>query len=317
MGDTEAVLRSERPGLAARIVVRRRPDAGFLHGVVAGSVPSRSGHETPNEDGRSYAVEGESVPRCRPYVRVAEQKGGWLAGPELRFVTRDDGMYLTVVLEEAVDQRVPGALPFEVRVTSVALTHGSSGDVLAFAPPVQTAAGDPAAGPAFRAEAEARVPADRQEQLVRDLQGPDRAKWIVTLQFDWVQQHDPTPVTVTDILSLSPNATWEGSQLTDPSGNGRDGVILPFNGNDGDIAAAIRAAASELPDVLIVAPPTSEAAMREVVSAAESGRLVILGVLAPTSMQALRAVVGRGSAGGDAATLRAGRQSELAGGGSR
>jgi len=75
-----------------------------------------------------------------------------------------------------------------------------------------------------------------------------------------------------------------------------------FNGNDGDIAAAIRAAASELPDVLIVAPPTSEAAMREVVSAAESGRLVILGVLAPTSMQALRAVVGRGSAGGDAAT---------------
>ena len=75
-----------------------------------------------------------------------------------------------------------------------------------------------------------------------------------------------------------------------------------FNGNDGDVAAAIRAAASELPDVLIVAPPTSEAAMREVVNAAEGGRLVILGVLAPTSMQALRAVVGRGSAGGDAQT---------------
>jgi twitching motility protein PilT len=75
-----------------------------------------------------------------------------------------------------------------------------------------------------------------------------------------------------------------------------------FNGNDGDVAAAIRAAASELPDVLIVAPPTSEVAMREVVNAAEGGRLVILGVLAPTSMQALRAVVGRGSAGGDAQT---------------
>jgi twitching motility protein PilT len=75
-----------------------------------------------------------------------------------------------------------------------------------------------------------------------------------------------------------------------------------FNGNDGDVAAAIRAAASELPDVLLVAPPTSEAAMREVVNAAEGGRLVILGVLAPTSMQALRAVVGRGSAGGDAQT---------------
>ena len=75
-----------------------------------------------------------------------------------------------------------------------------------------------------------------------------------------------------------------------------------FNGNDGDVAAAIRAAASELPDVLIVAPPTSEVAMREAVNAAEGGRLVILGVLAPTSMQALRAVVGRGSAGGDAQT---------------
>jgi twitching motility protein PilT len=75
-----------------------------------------------------------------------------------------------------------------------------------------------------------------------------------------------------------------------------------FSGNDGDVAATIRAAASESPDVLIVTPPTSEAAMREVVNAAEGGRLVILGVLAPTSMQALRAIVGRGSAGGDAQT---------------
>ena len=75
-----------------------------------------------------------------------------------------------------------------------------------------------------------------------------------------------------------------------------------FSGGDGDVAAAIRAAASESPDVLLVAPPTSEAAMREVVNAAEGGRLVILAVLAPTSMQALRAIVGRGSAGGDAQT---------------
>ena len=75
-----------------------------------------------------------------------------------------------------------------------------------------------------------------------------------------------------------------------------------FSGSDGDVAAAVRAAASELPDVLVVTPPTSEAAMREVVNAAEGGRLVIVGVLAPTSMQALRAIVGRGSAGGDAQT---------------
>jgi twitching motility protein PilT len=75
-----------------------------------------------------------------------------------------------------------------------------------------------------------------------------------------------------------------------------------FAGNNGDVAAAIRSATSELPDVLIVTPPTSEAAMREAVNAAEGGRLVILGVLASTSMQALRAIVGRGSAGGDAQT---------------
>jgi len=75
-----------------------------------------------------------------------------------------------------------------------------------------------------------------------------------------------------------------------------------FSGSDGDVAAAIRGAASESPDVLIVAPPTSEAAMREAVHAADGGRLVILAVLAPTSMQALRAIVGRASAGGDAQT---------------
>jgi twitching motility protein PilT len=75
-----------------------------------------------------------------------------------------------------------------------------------------------------------------------------------------------------------------------------------FTGGDGDVAAAIRSATSELPDVLIVTPPTSEVAMREAVNAAEGGRLVILGVLASTSMQALRAIVGRGSAGGDAQT---------------
>ena len=75
-----------------------------------------------------------------------------------------------------------------------------------------------------------------------------------------------------------------------------------FSGSDGDVAAAIRSAASESPDVLIVAPPASEAAMREAVHAADGGRLVILAVLAPTSMQALRAIVGRASAGGDAQT---------------
>jgi len=75
-----------------------------------------------------------------------------------------------------------------------------------------------------------------------------------------------------------------------------------LSGGDGDVAAAIRSAASESPDVLLVAPPPSEGAMREVVNAADGGRLVIFAVLAPTSMQALRAIVGRASAGGDAQT---------------
>ncbi|MHA7191986.1 hypothetical protein ACX80N_17005 [Arthrobacter sp. MDT2-16] len=43
-----------------------------------------------------------------------------------------------------------------------------------------------------------------------------------------------TPPVVIDMLELSPHARWGGAQLTDTSGNSRDGVALPFNGSDGD-----------------------------------------------------------------------------------
>lgn len=39
---------------------------------------------------------------------------------------------------------------------------------------------------------------------------------------------------VLDLLALSPNATWAGARLTDPSGNSVDDQTLPFSGSDGD-----------------------------------------------------------------------------------
>jgi twitching motility protein PilT len=71
-------------------------------------------------------------------------------------------------------------------------------------------------------------------------------------------------------------------------------------GTDAEVASAIRAAATESPDVLLIAAPQSEAAMREAVHAADNGRLVVVAVLAPTSIQALRAIAGRSAAGGNA-----------------
>jgi twitching motility protein PilT len=91
-----------------------------------------------------------------------------------------------------------------------------------------------------------------------------------------------------------------------PEGTPRHDITGAFvsqrelSGSDADIAAAIRNAGTESPDVLLVAPPHSETAMREVVHATDGGRLVILAILAPTSMHALRAISGRSATGGDA-----------------
>ncbi len=116
-----------------------------------------------------------------------------------------------------------------------------------------------------------------------------------------------------DVLSMgSAVADWAGRRrggyliALRPSGTPAYGISAHFvsqrelPGNDTEVAAAIRAAATESPDVLLIAAPQSEAAMREAVHAADNGRLVIVAVMAPTSIQALRAVAGRSAAGGNA-----------------
>jgi hypothetical protein len=177
----------------------------------------------PVQDGRAYVVEGTAEPRCRPYLRVVEEESAFLAGPQLRFERRDDGMYLTVKLEEDRDRRVAGALAFDVRVTSLALAYGADKtERLVFSTVLQTRLED-AAGPAFRVEAEAKVPAERQEQIVRDLQGPERAQFAATLQLDWIEPVVPN----VDLLEHASGARWFGV----PRG---PGVALVFNGSDGD-----------------------------------------------------------------------------------
>lgn len=116
-----------------------------------------------------------------------------------------------------------------------------------------------------------------------------------------------------DVLSMgSAVADWAGRRrggyliALRPAGTPAYGISAHFvsqrelPGNDTEVAAAIRAAATESPDVLLIAAPQSEAAMREAVHAADNGRLVIVAVMAPTSIQALRAVAGRSAAGGNA-----------------
>ncbi|HWT25188.1 MAG TPA: hypothetical protein VN213_16920 [Solirubrobacteraceae bacterium] len=157
--------------------------------------------DPPVADGRSYPVQGVAEPRCRPYLRVVEEQGPYLAGPKLRFERRDTGVFLTVGLEEDRSQRVAGAVPFDVRMTSLALAYGEGrAQRLEFATLLVTPSSDPA-GPAFRVEAEAKVPVDRQEQIVRDLQGPARAEFVATMELDWVPPA-PAPMPEPQVLEV-------------------------------------------------------------------------------------------------------------------
>jgi hypothetical protein len=63
-----------------------------------------------------------------------------------------------------------------------------------------------------------------------------KPRLVVGRSFEAGVRLDRPPVQreIIDLLALSPRAAWNGAQLTDPSGNGRDGADLPFNGNDGD-----------------------------------------------------------------------------------
>lgn len=79
--------------------------------------------EEPSDDGRSYEEANTKQKLCRPFVKVA-WRVDWLPGPELRFVQRDDGLYLAVALEEDFARRVPNTLPFGVSVHRSSSTSG-------------------------------------------------------------------------------------------------------------------------------------------------------------------------------------------------
>ena len=63
-------------------------------------------------------------------------------------------------------------------------------------------------------------------------------------------------------------------------------------GTDKDFAAAIRRAAQESPDILLVTGLRAEQPLQAAVLAAAGGRLVIAGVVAPTTVDALRMLAG-------------------------
>jgi Tfp pilus assembly pilus retraction ATPase PilT len=65
-----------------------------------------------------------------------------------------------------------------------------------------------------------------------------------------------------------------------------------ISGSDKDFAAAIRRAAQEAPDLLLVTGLQSEQALQSAVLAAAGGRLVIVGVVASTTVDALRMLSG-------------------------
>jgi len=160
--------------------------------VLAGNRPT--GSEAPR-DGAAYTVPGAPQPFCWPHVKVS-WRTGFQPGPEIRFQQRDDGMHLTVVLEEDPPQRVPGTLPFDIKVKPIRLIYGSGpADSLEFPEPLPEPQ-DPTKGPAFTIEADALVPLDeRRARLVAALQTRDAAKWVVAMEFEWVQTttHPPRP----------------------------------------------------------------------------------------------------------------------------
>jgi Tfp pilus assembly pilus retraction ATPase PilT len=65
-----------------------------------------------------------------------------------------------------------------------------------------------------------------------------------------------------------------------------------IGGSDKDFAAAIRRAAQESPDILLVTGLQAEQPLQAAALAAAGGRLVIAGVVAPTTVEALRMLAG-------------------------
>jgi Tfp pilus assembly pilus retraction ATPase PilT len=77
------------------------------------------------------------------------------------------------------------------------------------------------------------------------------------------------------------------------------------SGSDADFATAIRRAAQEGPDILLVVGPQTETTLHEAILAASSGRLVIVGVVAPTAVHALQTMLGHSGMDRDAHVRRA------------
>lgn len=77
------------------------------------------------------------------------------------------------------------------------------------------------------------------------------------------------------------------------------------SGSDADFATAIRRAAHEGPDILLVVGPQTETTLHEAALAASTGRLVIVGVVAPTAVHALQTMLGHSGLERDAHVRRA------------
>ena len=95
-------------------------------------------------------------------------------------------------------------------------------------------------------------------------------------------------------------AALRGRELLDAARRSRSlediaGVFVSrrtIGGSEKDFAAAVRRAAQEAPDILLVTGLQSEQALQSAVLAAAGGRLVIVGVVASTTVDALRMLCG-------------------------
>jgi len=81
--------------------------------------------------------------------------------------------------------------------------------------------------------------------------------------------------------------------------------LRTITGPDSEFAAAVRRAAHEGPDILLVTGPQTELPLHEAILASTGGRLVIVAVVAPTTVDALRILVGQSGLDRDAHLRRA------------
>jgi len=81
--------------------------------------------------------------------------------------------------------------------------------------------------------------------------------------------------------------------------------LRTITGPDSEFAAAIRRAAHEGPDILLITGPQTELPLHEAILASTGGRLVIVAVVAPTTVDALRVLIGQSGLDRDAHLRRA------------